>query len=330
MSSARTISVIIPNYNGRQLLEDYLPHTFQTLDETGAAYEVIVIDDCSKDDSVAFIRQHYPQIKLLQNDKNRGFSYTCNHGIKVAQYELTFLLNSDIKLLPGYFAPLWKYFDRPDTFGVTGRMIDMEGDRIQDAARMPGFSGYKIKTKYFYYCDAADARTLTFYLSGANALVSTEKLKAMDGFDEIYSPFYYEDMDLCIRAWRAGWVCYYDHAAICRHKGSATTKSIKPAWVKSIYYRNRFFVHAIHLEGFARLMWFLQATFTDVLPKLIIGRAWVWKSYKGYLKGGRKIDKSRGQLHKLMDANNSHVSLQTLFKHIQETTEGQNIKQFKA
>jgi GT2 family glycosyltransferase len=329
--AGKSLSVIIPNYNGRQLLEAYLPFTFTALNNTGVSYEVIIIDDCSKDESISFVRENYPQVKLLINEVNGGFSYSCNKGIQAANNELIFLLNSDVKLTPDYFVPLWKYFDSPDTFGVTGRIIDMEGDRIQDAARVPGFNGYKIKTGYFYYTDDTSDRSFTFYLSGANALIDTAKLKQMGGFDEIFSPFYGEDLDLGIRAWRAGWVCYYEHQAVCRHQGSASTNNYKtPKWVKSIYYRNRFYVHAIHLTGLAKALWLMQITLIDLLPKLLIGQWWMWKSYTGFLKNSAAIANSRAKLKKLMQANNSDLSLQSVFATIRKSVKGKNLTRLKA
>ncbi|WP_426669269.1 glycosyltransferase family 2 protein [Mucilaginibacter sp. McL0603] len=160
MDLKKSISIVIPNYNGRNLIKEYLPFAKEVIENAGAIYEIIIVDNCS------------------------------------------ILLNSDVKLTPGYFEHQWKYFSLPDTFGVMGRIIDMEGDGIQDAARMPKFNGLKLKTGYFYCSDNADDRLYTMYLSGANALIDAAKLKEIGGFDEIFSPFYSEDMELSIRAWR--------------------------------------------------------------------------------------------------------------------------------
>ena len=153
MDIKKSVSIIIPNYNGRHLLEEYLPYTITAIQTADTAFEIIIVDDCSTDDSVAFIKAKYPELSLIVNPGNKGFSYTCNRGIEASQYELIFLLNSDVKLAPDYFEHQWKYFTRWDTFGVMGRIIDMDGDNIQDAARVPKFNGLKLKTDYFYYTD---------------------------------------------------------------------------------------------------------------------------------------------------------------------------------
>ncbi|TWR24054.1 glycosyltransferase family 2 protein [Mucilaginibacter pallidiroseus] len=307
-SVKKTVSIIIPNYNGRALLEAYLPHTIAVADDADITYEIIIVDDASKDDSVSFIAENYPQVKLLINETNLGFSGTCNHGINSAQHELILLLNSDVKLLPGYFDQQFKYFDRADTFGVMGRIIDMDSDHIQDAARMPKLNGLKLKTDYFYYPESANDDAYTYYLSGANALVDAKKLKQLGGFYELFSPFYCEDNELSLRAWRMGYKCYYEHAAVCRHQVSASTKNYQTAkWVKGIYFRNRFYMHALHYKGMAYWAWLMQISLIDLLPKILIGQTWIWGSYTSLFKNRKQIAGYKKQLEILLDEQGQSV-----------------------
>ncbi|MFB9842090.1 glycosyltransferase family 2 protein [Mucilaginibacter ginsenosidivorans] len=326
----KSVSVIIPNYNGRHLLEEYLPITVAVAEQAGMAYEIIVVDDYSKDDSIEFITKNYPKIKLIANPENRGFSFTCNRGIEVAQYDVVLLLNSDVKLTTGYFEAQWKYFDKPDTFGVMGRIIDMDGDGIQDAARIPKFNGLKLKTDYFYYNQNNTDWYYTFYLSGANALVDTVKLKELGGFNELFSPFYCEDIELGLRAWRMGWKCYYEHQSVCRHQLSASTKNYSTArWVKGVYYRNRFYFHAIHLNGLASFAWYCQVTLIDLLPKLLAGQWWIWNSYRALFKSGAAIKESKKDISRLMEKHNSVISLFDMVRMIRASVAEKEITRFK-
>ena len=86
------ISVVIPNFNGRALLEENLPTVFSALESTKIRHEVIVADDGSSDDSVEFIKRKYPQIRLLAHPKNSGFSTNINSGLKLAQFDLVLAL----------------------------------------------------------------------------------------------------------------------------------------------------------------------------------------------------------------------------------------------
>ncbi|MDP9078038.1 MAG: glycosyltransferase family 2 protein [Bacteroidota bacterium] len=331
MDIKKSVSIIIPNYNGRQLLEQYLPFTLAAIKKAGTVYEVIIVDDCSTDDSVAFIRSHYPELILVAAPENKGFSHACNLGIAASQYDLIMLLNSDVKLTEDYFEHQWKYFLRWDTFGVMGRIIDMDGDHIQDAARMPKFNGLKLKTDYFYYTNNENDRLFTFYLSGANALIDAAKLKQIGGFYEIFSPFYCEDNELGLRAWKLNWKCYYEHNAVCRHLLSASTKQYKtPQWVKSVYFRNRFYMHALHFDGLARFAWYFQITIVDLLPKLIIGQTWIWKSYRDLFKNRKLINEYRLKIKKLMDDNESHKTIFNVVDNIKGSVKNKKIVRFKS
>jgi GT2 family glycosyltransferase len=243
---------------------------------------------------------------------------------------LIFLLNSDVKLSPDYFEYQWKYFMEPDTFGVMGRIIDMEGDHIQDAARVPKFNGLKLKTGYFYYTNNPADRLYTMYLSGANALVDAAKLKEIGGFDELFSPFYSEDMELSIRAWRLNWKCYYEHQAICRHRLSATTKNYKTAnWVKSVYFRNRFYFHALHLDGIPSFLWYCQVTLIDLLPKILAGQFWIWKSYRQLFINRSVIRQHKARFKALMESKGSRITLFNIVSNIKASVIDKTITRFK-
>lgn len=317
----KSLSVVIPNYNGKHLLEAYLPSVFEAVKKADVPFEIIVIDDGSKDQSIDFIKQHYPQINLLENDKNRGFSYTCNQGIKIAKYELTFLLNSDVRLAEDYFEKQWKYFKHQDTFGVMGRIMSADGSKIEDAARILFRKGCRLKANRFYYSlDENDQSVYTAYLSGANALVDTKKLQEMNGFNEIYSPFSSEDSDLSMRAWLAGWKCYYEHQSICFHQVSGSTKTqIKSDFIKKIYYRNRFIFHKIHLNGFRGLIWPFYLFFLEVLPKLILGKSWMVASYREYLQSTPQINASRKDIMAIKKKHNSELDIQDIINLINES-----------
>lgn len=321
----KSVSIIIPNYNGRHLLEKYLPFTLQAINNAGVDFEVIVIDDCSSDDSVAYLQGNYPLVKLICNSVNKGFSFSCNQGIAAAQKELALILNSDVKLSANYFDPLWAYFANDSTFGVMGRIIDMGGTRIQDAARMPKENVFKLKTAWFYYL-AEGGPAYTFYLSGANALIDLKKLKEIGGFNELFSPFYCEDFDLGLRAWRLNWKCFYEHEAICEHEVSASTKDYKTSnWVKMIYFRNRYYLHALHLNGFRLLFWFLQITFVDLVPKIIARKLWLGKSYWSFLTHIGAIRTSRKQFRNLMNKHHSTTGINEVVRHIIASVHDQSI-----
>lgn len=292
------ISIIIPNYNGRYLLEQTLPSVFAAAKNASLPFEIIVCDDCSSDDSTFFLQKEYPEIKLLINEANKGFSPTINTGIFNAQYSHVLLLNSDVKLTPNYFNGLLRYFEKPDTFGVMSKIIGWEDDKIQDGGKYPSFHGLKIKTSGNYLpVHKEEGQWLySMYLSGANAFVDRQKLLLLGGFDELFAPFYVEDYELSLRAWRMGWKCYYDDFSVCRHKVSVSINSSnKKKNIKVIYNRNKMYLHAIHLNSFKRFQWFVQLTFESLAYLFMLRWSWL-KSLRLFTKNYSKVIASRQRL----------------------------------
>lgn len=325
-NSRKSISVVLPNYNGRHLLERNLPSVYEALDNARTDFEIIITDDCSTDSSVAFIRQYYPLIRLIINTRNQGFSKSCNKGITEAKNDLILLLNTDIELNINYLESQFKYFELPDTFGVMSKIIGAKNGETQDTARFLTYSGFKIKANNFYYLEDEDFLAPTAYLSGANALIDAKKLRDIGGFDEIFSPFYCEDFELGLRAWRLGWKCYYDPKSYCIHDHSSTTKNYRTRnWVKAIFFRNRLFVHAIHLSRRKLAFWFLQITFIDMLFMWIGLKFYYYKSFGMFLNNLNPMLQSRKKMNELMTSQNSTIGIDDVIDKMNKMREGQTI-----
>jgi GT2 family glycosyltransferase len=194
-----------------------------------------------------------------------------------------------VEISEDYFAPQLAYFDMEDTFGVQGRIIGIDSDEIQDAGKYPSIRGLKISTTKKFFPVVHNKPVPTFFLSGANALVDRKKLMELGGFCELYSPFYGEDADLCMRAWRAGWKCYYEHRSICRHPASTTIAAYhQKRKIKTISYRNRLIMHYLHFNGFRLFCWSLK-TAADTLVKALILRITFFKGMAQFFRLFSKV-----------------------------------------
>ena len=293
------ISVVIPNYNGSRLLPQILPTVYAALDHLKMPYEIVIADDCSTDDTINYLNQHFPKVRIVSNSKNSGFSVTANNGIRHAHYELVLLLNSDVKLEQDYFAHLISYFSSKDTFGVMGRIVGWDDDQIQDGAKYPSFHNAKIKTSMNYLLEDAHEMhkgLFTIYLSGANALIDRTKFLYIGGFNEMFSPFYVEDYELSLRAWRMGYTCYYEHRAVCRHQTSTTIRTRnRKSYIKMISNRNKWFLHAIHLETIRRIVWMIQLL-PEILVQSLLMKTYYLKAFRLFIAAGSAIKKSRQEL----------------------------------
>ncbi|ANE51981.1 glycosyltransferase family 2 protein [Flavisolibacter tropicus] len=324
------LSIVIPNYNGVQLFTHTLPTVFKALEHVSLPSEVIVADDCSTDDSIAYLQKEYPQIRIVQNTVNSGFSITANNGITAASYSYVLLLNSDVKLEPDYFHSLFSYFEDPTTFGVVGRIVGWEDNIIQDGAKYPSFHGVKIKTSGNYLLEDEKAMQyglFSMYLSGACALLDKEKFLQCGGFNELFSPFYVEDYELSLRAWRLGWKCYYDHRSVCRHKVSTSIKSKnKKKYVETIYNRNKMFLHAIHLSSPKRLLWFLQLS-VETLARFFTLRWSYLRSLYLFISSYQKVRDYRKKLQRL-NGSVPLLSIDEVTAFILNSIQGKKIRRF--
>lgn len=302
------ISVVIPNYNGKDLLETNLPSVYSALQSSGISdYEIIIPDDASTDSSVDFIKTIYPDIILVENKINKGFAGNTNTGIFSAKKDLVLILNSDVKLTDYYFSQLLKYFDKLDTFGVTGRIIGLDSDKIQDAAKYPKYIFGSIASTTNYICKSRSS-LYSFFLTGANALIDRKKLTELGGFNELFNPYYGEDVDLGLRAWRLGYKCFYEHNAICRHPNSATIKKEPPEKVKIISSRNKLYLHFIHLNGIELFFYQIKLIFKVILRVLILDVKYL-KSFWMFINSMNECLIYRKNFRELQQVKNVHLTI---------------------
>jgi len=114
----RAASVVIPTWNGRHLLEQYLPSVVKAL-SNNPANEVIVVDNASTDGTVEFVRRNFPSVRVLELPVNRGFGGGSNAGFRQARSDIVVLLNNDMRVEPDFLAPLLEGFTDEKVFSVS-------------------------------------------------------------------------------------------------------------------------------------------------------------------------------------------------------------------
>lgn len=263
-----SISVVLPNYNGRNLLQSNLPSLIASLEAANCTYEIIVVDDCSSDDSVAILHEKFPYVQVIQNEINQGFSATCNKGIYAAQNTLLCIVNTDVTFTLDYFKNAIKHFINPNLFAVKGNIINYFDSfekivNIEKTSLMyfkRGFLRFNQKIEYI-------PDSFTGYIGGQFVLLGCvfvcdrKKMLLLNGFDEIFSPFYWEDADLAIRALRKGYQLEYDHECIVYHQTSSTIGTYKSNNIRRlISMRNKFLFAWRHLKGLKQ--WSLHLFYT--------------------------------------------------------------------
>jgi len=252
MPESHGISVVIPNYNGEQLLEGNLPSIIAALTHWVGQYELIVVDDCSTDASCQLIAERFPQVRLLVNSSNLGFSKACNIGFNKARYPVGICINNDVNVEVNFIAPLLKHFQDQTVFAVTPNIL-VERER-KNQGIVVGLYHKGFIRGGFAPIDAAGCERENLYAVGACVAYDMEKFRELDGYCEMYSPYLCEDLDISYRGWKRGWRSVYEPCATVYHYSSATIGKTKKRLKRVIYFRNRFLFHWSNLTDTSFLL----------------------------------------------------------------------------
>src|SRR3990167_6024381 len=231
---AKKISVIIPNYNGKNLLAENLPKIIKNC----PSCEIIIVDDASSDDSVQYVTKNFPKIKIIINERNMGFSRAANRGVEEANGELVALINSDVTPRKNSVTSVIPYFEDPDVFAVGFCDLSHEKGKIIKRGR----GGAKFKRGFVSHFAIPIKKGETFWVSGGSGVFDKQKFLDLGGFDAIFAPFYWEDIDLSFRARRKGYKCIFEPDAQVDHfhEKGAIKKSRSPFFIRMVAYRNQF------------------------------------------------------------------------------------------
>ena len=197
-TSIRTsISVILPNYNGRSLLAANIPSIIASLHTAQCEYEIIIVDDCSDDDSVSMLRGDFPEVVILKNEVNQGFSATCNRGIHAAKFPLLCICNTDVTFSTDYFSHAIAHFKNPNLFALKGNIVNYASNidnimNIEKASLLHFKRGFfRFNNRVEYVPDSFTGKLNgQFVLLGCAFVCDREKMLRLKGFDEIFSPFW--------------------------------------------------------------------------------------------------------------------------------------------
>lgn len=234
------ITIIIPNYNNIKLLVNLIESLKKA---TTIPYELIIVDDKSEDNSVEYLKKHYPEIKLLVNDVNHGFAYTVNRGIKNAKTDYVYLLNNDTTVDPDFLVDPLKIMESDDEiFAISSKMLQLNNhDLIEDAGDEYTILSWSKKRGYNKPQSRYSQDGEVFSACAGAALYRCDVFDKIGFFDENFGS-YVEDMDLSFRAHLYGYKIYYAAHSIVYHIGSASTGSQYNSFKVEISARNNIYL----------------------------------------------------------------------------------------
>lgn len=299
-ASSAGLSIIMPNYNGETLLAENLPPLISAMEKWGGAWELIVVDDNSSDGSRGLLQRDFPAVTLICNDKNLGFSGTCNRGMQAAKYPLALCMNTDVLVEQGFIAPLLEHFSDSSLFAVTPNIFVASEGKNQGIVH--GLYGKGFLKGGFATLHEQQTPKENLYAIGACVVYSLDKFRALGGYSELYSPYLFEDVDLSYRAWKRGWRSIYDPRATVHHQSSATINKQGKRHKRHIYFRNRFLFHWANLSDLSMI----TAHAAYVLMRLCVSFIWGdFNYYAAFYSALKRLD----QVKALRDQEKDHTVL---------------------
>ena len=226
------ISVIIPTYKNKIMFLRNLKHNYKFLENC----EVIIVNDYPKDSVLAEVKKISKSIIVVENKKNIGFAGAVNKGIKSSSQPYVMLLNSDVILTNTSFLKALSIFTKSKKiFAVSFAQKERNGDIV-------GKNILYWKNGLIFHKKNKNINSgLTAWAEGGASIFDKSKLLHLRGFDSLYNPYYWEDIDLSYRAWKSGYQVYFDKniKVIHQHEGTIG-KYFRPSVIKRVAYRNQF------------------------------------------------------------------------------------------
>jgi hypothetical protein len=280
------VSVIIVNHNGKKWLKECLD---SIKNQTVKNIEVLLVDNASVDDSIDYLNKFYPWVKIIKSRQNLGFSGGNNLGYKHSVGKYLLLINNDTKFGPDFLKEFLKVFEFSKDVGIAqSKIVLMDKPNILDSC-----GSYWTDTTFLYYLGngkKAEAEIYNtprkiFSIKGASMLIKRELVECIGLFDSDFWS-YYEETDLCHRAWIAGYESWYWPYATCYHAIGGTSLKFPNSFVQFHNFKNKLLSF---LKNFEKESLFCYIP-VFLLLNVLIGFVWLLQGkFRGALSLYRAI-----------------------------------------
>ncbi len=295
------VAVAILNWNGRSMLERYLPSVVRYSEADWC--KVFVIDNASTDDSVDYLNSHFPTVGLVRLDKNYGFAGGYDIGLRSIEADYYVLLNSDVRVTPGWIDAVISYMDSHADVAVCQPKILSERDN--SLFEYAGACGGYIDRYGYPFCRGRVFSTVekdkgqyddvasVFWASGAAFFIRSDVFHSVGGFDETFFA-HMEEIDLCWRIKRAGYGICCIPSSVVYHVGGATLGAENP-YKTYLNFRNNLLMMRKNLavRGYGRVM--LARAFLDCLSVLLFTFKFDFKKARAVIKA--RVDYAKCKKH---------------------------------
>ena len=291
---ASAASIVIPNWNGRDLLAKYIPPLIEALSEN-PANEILVVDNGSEDGSAEFLREQFPHVRVVELIRNLGFGGGSNVGFREARNDIVVLLNSDMRVDRDFLAPLLAGFTDDKIFAISCQIFlsDPEKRREETGLTEGWWEDGSLRVSHREDPEI-DRLYPCFYGGGGSCAFDRRKFLELGGFDELLAPFYLEDTDMGYQAWKRGWKTLYQPASKVWHEHRGTIgRKFSPEYINSVLKKNFLLFVWKNIHDWRRMTEHLVFSWTGAAFSLL-AESPVRTTFTGILRAFRQLPQALG------------------------------------
>lgn len=261
MSTLPSCCIITLNYNGVEHLEILLPSLLDAAKyheaEHGARVPVVVLDNRSTKPDVQYVREKFPDVEVVVSEVN-DFCFSLNAVIAARPEDVVISLNNDMRVERDFIAPLLRHFESPTVFCAVPKILDWTGENVTNGQRVFEVEGHAFRERFDRTVQAP-----AFSLEAGCAAFRRVMWAELGGYDPLFRPGYWEDLDLAYRSFARGWQCVYEPSSVIYHREGATFQLSFDR--EQLYYRNQLLFVTKNIGG-----WGFLATGLCTLPLRIV------------------------------------------------------------
>jgi GT2 family glycosyltransferase len=298
----RAATVVIPNWNGRDLLEKYIPSVIEGL-RGNPQNEILVVDNGSQDGSAEFLRERYPEVRVLALDENLGFGGGSNAGFRAAKNDIVVLLNSDMRVESDFLAPLLEAFTDAKIFSVACQIFFSDPEKLREETGLTQFWWENGSLRVRHRDDPAITGAYPCaYGGGGSCAFDRRKFLELGGFDELLAPFYMEDTDVGYMAWKRGWKVLYQPRSVVYHEHRGTIgKKFSTAYIDLVLKKNFALFCWKNIHEWRRLVSHFFFSYAGAFVTVLFGDsperanfAGLWRAFRQLGRAARSRARARG------------------------------------
>lgn len=238
VSSSLDVTLLVVSYNGLHFLQEYMSSIVDAAEASKYKTEVVVADDGSSDESIPYLQNNWPNVRIVPLQNNSGHVIAANKGVAESKGEIVVMLDNDVRVDRDFVDPLISHFDDSKVFAVNSKIIVPRLGNINESVKAVTFHHGMLYLSCIQ--NPPEHAIPILYATACSAAYRRSTYLDLGGFDSLYPPLYWDDTDLCYRARKRGYKVLYEPKSKIEHWYGGSTPPEKQRRMETRKWENYF------------------------------------------------------------------------------------------